>query len=196
MAENAFTRESAWELLSEFTKSESLRKHALAVEILMRAYAAKYGEDPEYWGAVGLLHDFDYEMYPTMPDHPLKGAEILRQRGYPEELIYAVSSHVGALQLARHNLLCKALYACDEIAGFLVACALVRPGRSIIGMEAKSVRKKLKDKAFARAVNRDDIYRGAEELGIDLEEHVTFCIRAMEEGASLLGLDGGLGTGS
>jgi len=196
MAENAVSRQSAWDLLSEFTKSESLRKHALAVEILMRAYAVRYGEDPEFWGAVGLLHDFDYEMYPTMPDHPLKGAEILRQRGYPEEFIYAVSSHVGGLQLARHNLLCKTLYACDELAGFLVASALVRPGKSILGMEAKSVRKKLKDKAFARAVNRDDIYRGAEELGIDLMEHVTFCIHAMEEKASLLGLDGSIGIGS
>jgi len=185
-------REMAWELLAEYTKSDSLRKHALAVEALMRAHAVKYGEDPEVWGIVGLLHDFDYEMYPTMPDHPTKGAEILRQRGYSEDLIYAISSHVGELNLPRHNLLCKAIYACDELAGFLIAGALVRPGKSILGMEARSVRKKLKDKAFARAVNRDDIYRGAEELGVDLDEHITFCIHALEEKAALLGLDGAL----
>jgi putative nucleotidyltransferase with HDIG domain len=186
----AVNRELSWELLTEYTKGDSLRKHALAVEALMRAYAKKYGEDAEVWGMVGLLHDFDYEMYPTMPDHPTKGAEILRQRGYPEDIIYAISSHVSELKLPRHNLLCKAIYACDELAGFLIASALVRPGKSIIGMEAKSVRKKLKDKAFARAVNRDDIYRGAEELGVDLDEHITFCIRAMEESAAVLGLDG------
>jgi putative nucleotidyltransferase with HDIG domain len=188
--ENPCTRESAWELLTEYTKSDSLRKHALAVEILMRAYAKKYGESPDLWGIVGLLHDFDYEMYPTMPDHPQKGSEILRLQGYPEDLVYAISSHVSELQLPRHNLLCKAIYACDELAGFLVASALVRPGRSIIGLEVKSVRKKLKDKAFARAVNRDDIYRGAEELGVDLDEHLGFCIRAMEESAAVIGLDG------
>ncbi len=187
-------RESAWELLTEFTKSDSLRKHALAVETLMRAYAKKYSEDPEIWGIVGLLHDFDYEMYPTMPDHPTKGAEILRGHGYPEDVIYAISSHVSELNLPRHNLLCKAIYACDELAGFLVASALVRPGKSILGMESKSVRKKLKDKAFARAVNRDDIVRGAEELGVDLDEHITFCIHAMEERASALGLGGVTGT--
>jgi putative nucleotidyltransferase with HDIG domain len=183
-------RESAWELLTEHTKSDSLRKHALAVEILMRAYAKKFGEDAEAWGIVGLLHDFDYEKYPTMPDHPTKGAEILRSHGFPEEIVYAISSHVSELKLPRHDLLCKAIYACDELAGFLVASALVRPGKSILGMEAKSVRKKLKDKAFARAVNRDDIFHGAEELGVDLDEHITFCIKAMEENAALLGLEG------
>jgi putative nucleotidyltransferase with HDIG domain len=184
------TRESAWELLTDYTKNESLRKHALAVEILMRAYARKYGEDSEVWGIVGLLHDFDYEMYPTMPDHPNKGAEILRQRGYPEEIIYAISSHVDTLNLPRHNPLCRAIYACDELAGFLVASALVRPGKSIIGMEAKSVVKKLKDKAFARSVSREDIYKSATELGVDLNEHINFCIRAIEEHAGVLGLDG------
>jgi putative nucleotidyltransferase with HDIG domain len=183
-------RETAWELLAQYTKSDSLRKHALAVETLMRAYAKKYGEDSETWGIVGLLHDFDYEMFPTMPDHPSKGAEILRQNGYPEDIVYAISSHVSAVNFPRHSLLCKAIYACDELAGFLVASALVRPGRSIIGMESKSVRKKLKDKAFARAVNRDDIHHGAEELGVDLDEHITFCIRALEGKAALLGLDG------
>jgi putative nucleotidyltransferase with HDIG domain len=184
------TRESAWGLLAEYTKSESLRKHAMAVEALMRAYANKYGEDVELWGIVGLLHDFDYEMYPTMPDHPNRGAEILRDRGYPDDIIYAISSHVTETGLARHNLLCKTIYACDELAGFLVASALVRPGKSILGMESKSVRKKLKDKAFARAVNRDDIVRGAAALGVDLEEHISFCIRALEANAGALGLDG------
>lgn len=184
------TREAAWELLTEHTKSESLRKHALAVEVLMRAYALKYGEDPETWGIVGILHDFDYEMYPNIPDHPTKGAEILRRHGYPEDLIYAISSHVDALNIPRLNLLCKSIFACDELAGFLVAAALVRPGKSIIGLEAKSVRKKLKDKAFARSVSRDDIYKGAAELGVDLDEHITFCIHALEEKAGLLGLDG------
>ena len=184
------TRDAAWQLLTEYTKSESLRKHALAVETLMRAYAHKYGEDAETWAIVGILHDFDYEMYPNIPDHPTKGAEILRQHGYPEDLIYAISSHVDALNMPRHNLLCKAIFACDEIAGFLVAAALVRPGKSIIGLEAKSVRKKLKDKAFARSVSREDIYKGAAELGVDLDEHIAFCIRALEERAALLGLGG------
>jgi len=190
MSEGQLNRDAAWELLTEYTKSDSLRKHALAVEVLMRAYAARYGEDAEIWGIVGLLHDFDYERFPTMPDHPRKGAEILRQRGYPEDVIYAISSHVGELQLPRHNRLCRAIYACDELAGFLVASALVRPGKSILGMEAKSVRKKLKDKAFARAVCRDDIYRGAEELEVELDEHIAFCIHALEQQAALLGLAG------
>jgi putative nucleotidyltransferase with HDIG domain len=184
------TRESAWELLKEYTKSESLRKHALAVEILMKAYARKYGEDEEIWGIVGLIHDFDYEMYPEFPNHPTKGSEILRQHGYPDDIIYAVSSHVDAMNLPRHSLLCKAIFACDELAGFLTASALVRPGKSILGMEAKSVRRKLKDKAFARAVNRDDIYKGASELGVDLDEHLGFCIHALEENAAALGLAG------
>jgi len=182
------SRDSAWELLTEYTKSDSLRKHALAVEILMRAYARKYGEDIETWGVVGLLHDFDYEIHPTLPDHPLKGGEILRQRGYPEELVHAICSHAGVEQYPRHNLLCKALFACDELAGFLTASALVRPGKAIAGMETRSVRKKLKDKAFARSVNRDDIYKGAVELGVDLDEHIAFCIRALEENAAVLGL--------
>ncbi len=184
------TRESAWRLLTEYTRSESLRKHALTVETLMRAYARKYGEDEEIWGIVGLLHDFDYEMFPEFPDHPSKGAEILRQNGYPGDIVYAISSHVDVMNLPRHNLLCKAVFACDELAGFLVASALVRPGKSIVGMEAKSVRKKLKDKAFARSVHRDDIYRGASELGVDLDEHISFCIRALEEDATQLGLNG------
>jgi putative nucleotidyltransferase with HDIG domain len=184
------SREAAWELLSEFTQNDSLRKHALAVETLMRAYAGKFGEDVERWGIVGLLHDFDYERHPSIPDHPLQGSAILRERGFPEEIVYAVASHVSEVNMPRHNRMCKALYACDELAGFLIASALVRPGKSILGMETRSVRKKLKDKAFARAVNREDILRGAEELGIDLDEHISFCIRAMEERAALLGLEG------
>ncbi len=183
-------RDAGWALLLEYTKSESLRHHALAVETLMRAYALKFGEDSEIWSIVGLLHDFDYEMYPHFPDHPSKGAELLRSHGYPEEIVYAISSHVEAMNLARHNLLCRALFACDELAGFLVAAALVRPGKSILGMEAKSVRKKLKDKAFARSVSRDDIFRGAAELGIELDEHIAFCIKALEGNAKALGLDG------
>jgi putative nucleotidyltransferase with HDIG domain len=184
------TRDSAWELLAQYTKSESLRKHALAVEILMRAYAEKLGENPEIWGIVGVLHDFDYEMYPEFPDHPTKGSAILKEQGYPDEIIYAISSHVDAMKVPRNSMLCKALFACDELAGFLVAAALVRPGKSIIGMEARSVRKKLKDKAFARSVNREDIYHGAEQLGVDLDEHITFCILALQQNASILGLDG------
>jgi putative nucleotidyltransferase with HDIG domain len=184
------TRESAWEILTEHTKSDSLLKHAVAVEILMRAYAPRYGGDPETWGTVGLLHDFDYEIYPTLPDHPLKGAEILRGRGYPEDIIHTICSHADLPAFPRNNPMCKVLFACDELAGFLIASALVRPGKSIIGMEAKSVRKKLKDKAFARSVNRDDVYKGAEELGVDLDGHITFCIQALQEQAATLGLDG------
>jgi putative nucleotidyltransferase with HDIG domain len=184
------TRETAWELLTEHTKSDSLRKHALAVEIIMRAYARKFGEDEEVWGIVGMLHDFDYEMYPEIPDHPNKGAAVLRERGFSEEMIYAISSHVDALNLPRQTRLCKTLFACDELAGFLTASALVRPGKSIIGMEARSVRKKLKDKAFARSVSREDIYKGVTEMGVDLDEHITFCIEALSEKAEVLGLGG------
>jgi putative nucleotidyltransferase with HDIG domain len=196
MEQKMVTRDSAWELLQQYTKSESLRKHALAVEILLRAYAGKLGEDPELWGLVGLLHDFDYEMYPVFPDHPTKGAAILREQGYPEEIIYAISSHVDAMKLPRNSQLCKALFACDELAGFLIAAALVRPGKSIIGMETRSVKKKLKDKAFARSVSRDDIYHGAVELGVDLDEHISFCILALQQGAAALGLDGTAATGN
>jgi putative nucleotidyltransferase with HDIG domain len=184
------TRDTAWGLLTEHTKSDSLRKHALAVEIIMRAYARKFGEDEELWGIVGMLHDFDYEMYPEIPHHPNQGAVILRERGFPEEIVYAISSHVDALSLPRQSSLCKTLFACDELAGFLTASALVRPGKSIIGMEAKSVRKKLKDKAFARSVSRDDIYKGVAEMGVDLDGHITFCINALSEKAEVLGLGG------
>lgn len=181
-------RQSAFELLQKHTKSESLIKHMLAVEACMRAYATKLGEDVEKWGIVGLLHDFDYEMYPNPPDHPEKGAAILQELGYPEDVIYAIRSHAEWTNCPRRSLMDKALFACDELAGFITAVALVRPDRKIQGLEARSVRKKMKDKAFARAVNRADIVRGAEELGVELDEHITFCIRAMEGAAEKLGL--------
>jgi putative nucleotidyltransferase with HDIG domain len=181
-------RQVAFELLQQHTKSESLLKHALAVEACMRAYARKLGEDVEKWGTVGLLHDFDYEMYPNPPDHPEKGAVILQALGYPGDIIYAIKSHAEWTNCPRQTAMDKALFACDELAGFITAVALVRPDKKIQGMEARSVRKKMKDKAFARSVSREDIVNGAEELGIDLEEHITFCIRAMEGVANDLGL--------
>ena len=181
-------RQVAFELLQQHTKSESLIKHALAVEACMRAYARKLGEDVEKWGLVGLLHDFDYEMYPYPPDHPEKGAVILQGLGYPADMIYAIKSHAEWTNCPRQTTMDKALFACDELAGFITAVTLVRPDKKIQGMEARSVRKKMKDKAFARSVSREDIVNGAQELGFDLEEHITFCIRAMEEVASSLGL--------
>jgi putative nucleotidyltransferase with HDIG domain len=173
-------RQAAFELLQQYTKSESLIKHALAVEACMRAYAEKQGQDVEKWGVAGLLHDFDYEMYPNPPDHPEKGALILKELGYPEDVIYAIKSHAGWTNCPRINLIDKTLFACDELAGFITAVALVRPDRKIQGLEARSVRKKMKDKAFARSVSREDIIKGADELGVELDEHITFCIRAME----------------
>jgi len=183
-------RESAWCLLTEFTQSESLRKHALAVEACMRAYARKLGADEALWGVVGLIHDFDYEKYPTAQDHPYRGNEILTERGYPEEIRRAIMSHAEYTGVKRESQMEKTLFACDELAGFLTACALVKPGKSLAEVEAKSVRKKMKDKAFARSVNRDDIVNGAAELGVDLEEHIAFCIDAMKGIAEKLGLDG------
>ena len=175
-------------LMREYTKSESLIKHMLAVEAAMRAYARKLGENEEKWGTVGLLHDFDYERWPDPPNHPLKGAEILKQRGYSDELIYAIKSHADYLpDCPRVSLLDKGLYACDELCGFITACALVRPTR-LEGLTAKSVRKKMKSPAFAAAVNREDIIRGAEDFGVDLNEHSDFCIAAMQEAADVLGL--------
>jgi putative nucleotidyltransferase with HDIG domain len=182
--------DAAWRLLSEFTQSESLRKHALAVEACMRAYASKYGADQELWGMVGLLHDFDYEKYPSLEDHPYRGSEILEERGYSEELRRAILSHAEYTGVARVSAMEKALFACDELAGFITACALVKPGKSLAEVEAKSVRKKMKDKAFARSVHREDIIAGAGELGLDLEEHIAFCIEAMKGIAAELGLDG------
>ncbi|MDA1014080.1 MAG: HDIG domain-containing protein [Planctomycetota bacterium] len=176
------------ELLHEYTQSESLIKHMLAVECAVRAYARKFGEDEEKWGTVGLLHDFDYERWPDPPNHPLKGSEILADRGYPADVIYAIKSHADYLEdCPRVSRLDKTLYACDELCGFLTACALVRPGR-LEGLAPKSVRKKMKTASFAAAVNRDDILNGAEDLGVDLNEHISFCIAAMQEIAEDLGL--------
>jgi putative nucleotidyltransferase with HDIG domain len=184
------TIKDGWDLLIEFTASESLRKHALAVEACMRAYARKLGEDEELWGLVGLIHDFDYEKYPSLEDHPYRGNEILKQRGYSDEIRKAIMSHAEYTGVTRDTPMEKALFACDELAGFITACALVKPGKSLAEVEAKSVKKKMKDKAFARSVNRDDILSGAAELGLDLEEHIAFCIEAMKQIADELKLDG------
>jgi putative nucleotidyltransferase with HDIG domain len=183
-------REAAWCLLTEFTQSESLRKHALSVEACMRAYARKLGADETLWGLVGLLHDFDYEKYPSLDDHPYKGNEILKERGYPEEIRRAILSHAEYTGVSRDSAMEKALFACDELAGFITAVALIKPGRSLAEVDTKSVRKRMKDKAFARKVNRDDIVNGAAALSIDLEEHITFCIEALKPIADQLGLDG------
>lgn len=181
-------RPAAWQLLCEYTRSESLRKHALAVEACVRAYARKLGEDEEVWGVVGLIHDFDYEVYPNAPDHPLKGNEILKERGYPEDLRRAILGHADYTGVPRDTMLAKTLFACDEVAGFITACSLVRPDR-IQGLEAKSVRKRMKDKAFARSVSREDMTQGAEEMGVGLDEHISFCIEAMRSIAGTLGLE-------
>lgn len=183
-------RETAWGLLTEFTQSESLRKHALSVEACMRAYARKLGGDEALWGVAGLLHDFDYEKYPSLDDHPYKGNEILKERGYPEEIRRAIMSHAEYTGVTRDSAMEKALFACDELAGFITAVALIKPGKSLADVDAKSVRKRMKDKAFARKVNRDDIVNGAAALGVDLDEHVTFCIEALKPIAGELGLDG------
>jgi putative nucleotidyltransferase with HDIG domain len=183
-------REQAWSLLTEFTQSESLRKHALAVEACMRAYARQFGEDENLWGVVGLIHDFDYEKYPSLDDHPMRGSEILEQRGWPEEIRRAILSHADHTGVARQTRMEHALFACDELAGFITAVALVKPGKSLAEVDARSVRKKMKDKAFARSVSRDDITQGAQELGLDLEPHIAFCIEAMKGIAGELGLDG------
>jgi putative nucleotidyltransferase with HDIG domain len=183
-------REEAWSLLTEFTQSESLRKHALAVEACMRAYARKLGGDESLWGLVGLIHDFDYEKYPSAEDHPFKGSEILKERGYSEEIRRAILSHAEYSGIPRETPMEKALFACDELAGFITAATLVKPSKSLSELDARSVRKKMKDKAFARSVNREDIVNGAADLGVDLEEHITFCIEAMKAVAGDLGLDG------
>jgi putative nucleotidyltransferase with HDIG domain len=183
-------RDSAWTLLCEFTQSESLRKHMLAVEACMRAYARKFGEDEDKWGITGLLHDFDYEKYPTPQEHPFVGNKVLEERSYPEEIRRAILSHADYSGVKRESRMEKTLYACDELAGFITATALVKPGKSLAEVEAKSVRKKMKDKAFARSVNRDDIINGAADMGVDLEEHIAFCIEAMKSIAAELGLAG------
>jgi predicted hydrolase (HD superfamily) len=185
-------REQVWGLLTEFTQSESLRKHGLAVEACMRAYARKFHPDSameeDLWGTVGLLHDFDYEKYPSLDDHPYKGNEILKERGYSDVIRRAIMSHAEYSGVTRDSPMEKALFACDELAGFITACALVKPSKSLAEVEAKSVRKKMKDKAFARSVKREDIVNGAADLGVDLEEHIAFCIEAMKGIADKLGL--------
>jgi putative nucleotidyltransferase with HDIG domain len=183
-------REAAWQLLCEYTKGEGLRKHGLAVEAVMRYFARKFGEDEEVWGIVGLLHDFDYERYPNEQQHPFEGAKILRERGYPEEVVRAILGHADYSGVPRDTLMARVLYAVDELTGFITAVALVRPNKSIFEVEVPSVRKKLKDKAFARSVNRDDIVKGAAELGVDLDEHIAEVIAAMREAADVLGLSG------
>jgi putative nucleotidyltransferase with HDIG domain len=189
-------RNGAWEIVCEFVKSESLRKHMLAVEACVAAYAIKFGEDEEKWAVTALLHDFDWEIHPEAPDHPMKGEAILAERGVSEEIRCAILSHANYSGVPRVSPLEKTLFACDELAGFLTACSYVKPSRSIYEVETASVRKKLKDKAFARAVNRDDIVNGAAELGVDLDQHISFCIEAMKARASALGLAGTATAGS
>jgi len=186
-------RDEAWRLLTEYTKNESLLKHAMAVEAAVRGYARKFGEDEEGWGITALLHDFDYERWPTLGDHPVKGSEILREKGYPEWMIRAILSHAMEITgVTRDSLLEKTLFACDEMAGFLTAASLVRPSKSILDLEANSVIKRMKDKAFARAISRDDLRAGAELLGLPLADHITNCITSMRERADALGLRGSL----
>jgi len=186
------TRENAWALLAEHTQNENLRKHAVAVEAAVRHYARKFGEDEEAWGFVGLVHDFDYERYPDAENHPYRGVEVLRERGVPEFVLRAILSHADYTGVSRETRLEKTLYACDEMAGFVTAAALVRPTKSVLDLEASSVRKRMKDKAFARAVSRDDLVRGAEALGVPLEEHIANVIEAMRGRADELGLRGTL----
>ncbi len=181
-------REYCHSILSEYTKSDSLLKHAYAVEACVTAYAKKYGEDEQYWGNVALLHDFDYEKFPTAEEHPFKGSEILKEKGFDEEFRNAILSHADYSNVPRETLLQKVLFACDELAGFITAVTYVRPSKSIEEVKVKSVKKKLKDKAFARAVSRDDIQKGAEELGVPLDEHIQFCIDAMKQRKDELGL--------
>jgi putative nucleotidyltransferase with HDIG domain len=188
-------RDDAWKLLCEYTQGESLRKHALAVEACVRAYARKSGADEELWGVTALLHDFDYERWPNAnhhptEEHPYAGSVILREHGYSEEMIHAILGHANYCNVPRTTPLDRTLFACDELSGFLTACALIKPSKSIHEVEAASVKKKLKDKAFARGVSREDVYKGAEELGVPLEEHIAFCIEAMRSAAAQLGLGG------
>jgi putative nucleotidyltransferase with HDIG domain len=181
------TRQEAFDLLCDYTKTDALRKHALAVEAAVAAYADKFGGAREEWSVVGLLHDFDYEMYPQYPDHPMKGSEILKERGLSEELRRTILSHVPATNVPRDTPLAKVLFACDELSGFIMAVAVIRPNK-IADLEVSSVKKKLKDKAFARAVSREDILKSAEELGVPLDEHIGFVIAALKTRAAELGL--------
>ena len=186
-------RDEAWALLTEYTKSDSLLKHAIAVEAAVRGYARKFGENEEAWGITALLHDFDYERWPTLGEHPNKGAEILRSKGYPDWMIRAILSHAQEITgVSRDSLLEKTLFACDELAGFVTAAALVRPSKSVLDLEASSVKKRMKDKAFARGVKREDLTAGAELLGLPLDEHITNVIGSMRQQADALGLRGSL----
>ena len=184
------TRDDAWTLVCEFVQNDSLRRHMLAVEACMTAYAHKLGQDPEQWAITALLHDFDWEIHPAAPDHPMKGEPILAERGVDEVIRRAILSHATYSGVPRVSLLERALFACDELAGFLTACSYVKPGRSIYEVDVSSVKRKLKDKAFARNVNREDILNGAQELGVPLDEHIAFCIDAMKAKAPELGLAG------
>jgi predicted hydrolase (HD superfamily) len=186
------TRENAWSLLTEYTKSESLLKHALAVEAAVRGYARLFGEDENQWAIVALLHDFDYERWPSLEDHPFRGSEILKEKGYPDWVIRAILSHADYSGVARESRLEKTLFACDELAGFVTAAALVRPSKSVLDLEALSVIKRMKDKAFARGVKREDLRAGSELLGLPLEEHIGNVIRFMRAEADALGLRGAL----
>lgn len=186
-------RQQSWELLCEYTQSENLRKHALAVEAAMRAFARRFGEDEGLWGIVGLVHDFDYEKYPTAQDHPFKGAEILREKGWPEEIVRAVLSHAPYTGITRDSLMEKTLFAVDELTGLITAVALVRPSKNIRDVKIRSVKKKWKDKSFAAGVNRADIEEGAADLGIELSEHIAVVLEAMQGIADDLGLAGAKG---
>jgi putative nucleotidyltransferase with HDIG domain len=186
------TRDNAWALLTEYTASDSLLKHALAVEAGVRGYARRFGEDEEAWGFVALVHDFDYERWPDAQSHPYRGVEILQQRGVPEFVTRAILSHADYTGVSRESRLERTLFACDEMAGFITAAALVRPSKSVLDLEASSVRKRMKDKAFARAVSRDDLVQGAEGLGIPLEVHIANVIESMREQADAIGLRGTL----
>ena len=185
-------RQEAWKILCEFTKSESLRKHALAVETCVVAYARRQGEDERKWSATALLHDFDWEIHPQAPDHPMKGESILAERGICEEIRRAILSHANYSGVPRVSPLEKTLYACDELAGFITAISYVKPHRSVFEVDVSSVKRKMKDKAFARSVDRQDIVEGADELGVQLDDHIDFCIKAMQEKAEDLGLKGSL----
>jgi predicted hydrolase (HD superfamily) len=186
------SRDAAWALLTEWTTSESLRKHAMAVEAAVRGYARRFGANEDEWGIVGLLHDFDYERYPTLDDHPFRGCEELRRRGYPEWVMRAILSHAQYSGVPRESALEKSLFACDEMAGFVTAASLVRPSKSVLDLEVSSVIKRMKDKAFAKGVSRDDLRQGAAELGLPLDEHVTNVITFLRERADALGLRGTL----
>lgn len=192
MTGTVLSRDAAWQLLNEYTKGESLLKHALAVEAAVRGYARTFGEDETAWGVVALLHDFDYEQWPSLDDHPFKGVAILKARGYPEWVTRAILSHADYSGVTRDSLLEKTLFACDEMAGFITAASLVRPSRSIMDLEASSVIKRMKDKAFARAVSRDDLRAGAELLGLPLDQHIANVIASMRGEAEALGLRGNL----